>query len=89
MEEAQELGLCRLVYFVGAMDPTNILIAIFGSIAVKEAVHSDVSVPSLHGVIRYSDHNPRWHGGRNPGFDSEHASQEVLKKISSQSNLAP
>ena len=45
VERAQELGLCTLVFFIGVMDPTNIVTAIIGSIAVNEAIYLDVSTP--------------------------------------------
>ena len=87
VERAQELGLCTLVSFIGAIDPTSIVIAMVGSIAVNEAIYLNVSIPFP--AWRCNAFRPRTTMTvGTQGFDSEHASQEILTKISSLSNLA-
>ena len=66
-EEAQELSHCMLVSFIGTVDPTNVVIAICGSIAVSEAMNQMPRLPSRQSVVRYSYHVPRWHGNHNLG----------------------
>ena len=89
MEEAQASGLCMLVSFIGAMDPTNAVMAIIGSMAVREAIIRGLDCHPymvLQGILTTS------YGGmaiKTRGIDSEHVSKEVLVKICPQSNLAP